>query len=140
MAKAEHRVRSAELRQMLQSLLSDRFKLQVHWETRVVPVYSLTVAKRGLKRGPKHGTASSRVHWETRVVPVYSLTVAKRGPKHGTASSRRTISHSYGRRTVPAAGRRRRASATPANRWPISPGLSRVWQGSASGRWSTTPA
>jgi len=44
-AKAEHRVRSAEVRQMLQSLLADRFKLQVHWETREVPVYSLTVAK-----------------------------------------------------------------------------------------------
>ena len=48
-AKAEHRVRSAELRQMLQSLLADRFKLQVHWETREVPVYSLTVAKGGPK-------------------------------------------------------------------------------------------
>jgi uncharacterized protein (TIGR03435 family) len=43
-AKAEHRLRSAELRQMIQSLLADRFKLQVHWETREVPVYSLEVA------------------------------------------------------------------------------------------------
>ena len=43
-AKAEHRVGSAELRQMIQSLLADRFQLQVHWETREVPVYSLTVA------------------------------------------------------------------------------------------------
>ena len=48
-AKAEHRVGSGEMRQMLQSLLADRFKLQVHWETREVPVYSLTVAKGGPK-------------------------------------------------------------------------------------------
>jgi uncharacterized protein (TIGR03435 family) len=44
-AKAGHSVASPEMRQMLQSLLADRFKLQVHWETREVPVYSLTVAK-----------------------------------------------------------------------------------------------
>ena len=34
---------------MLQSLLADRFKLQVHWETREVPEYSLTIAKGGPK-------------------------------------------------------------------------------------------
>ncbi len=50
-AKAGRPVRSAELRQMLQSLLADRFKLHVHWETRKVPVYSLTVAKGGAKLG-----------------------------------------------------------------------------------------
>jgi uncharacterized protein (TIGR03435 family) len=48
-AKAGHRVGSSELRQMLRSLLGDRFKLQVHWETREVPVYSLTVGKNGPK-------------------------------------------------------------------------------------------
>jgi uncharacterized protein (TIGR03435 family) len=51
-AKAEHRVRSAELRQMLQSLLADRFQLQVHWETREVPVYFLTIGKGGPKLRP----------------------------------------------------------------------------------------
>jgi len=48
-ARAEHRVSSSEMRQMLQSLLADRFKLQIHWETREAPVYSLTVAKGGPK-------------------------------------------------------------------------------------------
>lgn len=48
-AKAGHRVHSAEMRQMLQSLLADRFKFQAHWETREVPVYSLTLAKGGPK-------------------------------------------------------------------------------------------
>jgi len=48
-AKAEHRVSSSEMSQMLQSLLADRFKLQIHWDTREAPVYSLTVAKGGPK-------------------------------------------------------------------------------------------
>jgi uncharacterized protein (TIGR03435 family) len=34
---------------MLQPLLADRFKLTVHWETRQLPQYELTVAKGGLK-------------------------------------------------------------------------------------------
>lgn len=34
---------------MLQSLLEDRFKLKVHRENKVLPVYFLTVAKTGLK-------------------------------------------------------------------------------------------
>lgn len=37
---------------MLQSLLEDRFKLRLHRETREVPVYTLTVAKSGLKLKP----------------------------------------------------------------------------------------
>jgi uncharacterized protein (TIGR03435 family) len=37
---------------MLQALLEDRFKLKVHWETREVPVYLLTVAKGGPKLQP----------------------------------------------------------------------------------------
>jgi bla regulator protein BlaR1 len=36
-------------RQMLQSLLQDRFKLKVHWETKELPVYALAVAKNGPK-------------------------------------------------------------------------------------------
>ncbi len=48
-AKAGHRVGSGEMRQMLQSLLAGRFQLQAHWETRDVPVYSLTIAKGGPK-------------------------------------------------------------------------------------------
>jgi uncharacterized protein (TIGR03435 family) len=37
----------AEFRQMLQRLLVDRFKLQVHREMREIPVYALVVAKNG---------------------------------------------------------------------------------------------
>jgi uncharacterized protein (TIGR03435 family) len=40
---------SAGVREMVQALLNDRFQLQIHRETRNVPIYSLTVAKNGLK-------------------------------------------------------------------------------------------
>jgi uncharacterized protein (TIGR03435 family) len=37
---------------MLQSLLADRFKLRLHYETREQPIYELVVAKGGLKLKP----------------------------------------------------------------------------------------
>jgi uncharacterized protein (TIGR03435 family) len=41
-----------QLRKMLQNLLAERFRMQVHRETRVAPVYALTVAKNGPKLKP----------------------------------------------------------------------------------------
>jgi uncharacterized protein (TIGR03435 family) len=41
--------RSERLRLMLQSLLAERFKLKVRRETKELPVYTVTVAKSGLK-------------------------------------------------------------------------------------------
>lgn len=41
-----------QVRQMIQSLLADRFKLVVHKETRQLPMYSLVVAKGGAKIHP----------------------------------------------------------------------------------------
>jgi uncharacterized protein (TIGR03435 family) len=77
-AKAQHPVPAAEMSQMLQALLADRFKLVFHREIRDVPVYSLTIAKGGPKlhrsdppdgeiatpRTPAHagGTESSSGH------------------------------------------------------------------------------
>jgi uncharacterized protein (TIGR03435 family) len=46
MAEAD---RDAQTRSMQQSLLSDRFHLKAHFETRVLPVYELVPAKGGLK-------------------------------------------------------------------------------------------
>ena len=40
------------MRLMMQSLLADRFKLRVHFETKEVPVLALTLVKSG-KLGPK---------------------------------------------------------------------------------------
>ena len=41
-----------QLRNMLQNLLAERFRMQVHHETRVVPVYELTVGKNAPKLKP----------------------------------------------------------------------------------------
>jgi uncharacterized protein (TIGR03435 family) len=48
-AKAETPATDNQLRQMLQTLLSERFKLVFHRETKEMPVYFLTVAKSGLR-------------------------------------------------------------------------------------------
>jgi uncharacterized protein (TIGR03435 family) len=45
-------VTESDLRLMFQTLLEDRFKLQVHWETRELAGYDLVVAKGGLKMKP----------------------------------------------------------------------------------------
>jgi bla regulator protein BlaR1 len=41
--------RAKQMRWMMQSLLADRFKLKVHFETREMPVYELVIAKGGSK-------------------------------------------------------------------------------------------
>jgi uncharacterized protein (TIGR03435 family) len=50
-ARAPGNPTKADYRLMMQSLLADRFKLTVHYETRVVPLYVLVLAKTG-KFGP----------------------------------------------------------------------------------------
>jgi len=39
---------------MLQRLLEDRFKLKVHYEQKVMPLYEMTVAKGGVRMAPAH--------------------------------------------------------------------------------------
>jgi uncharacterized protein (TIGR03435 family) len=48
-AKAASPVDESQLRLMLQTLLSQRFKLVVHHETRDIPAYALTLGKNGTK-------------------------------------------------------------------------------------------
>jgi uncharacterized protein (TIGR03435 family) len=48
-AKAAGPADKAQVMRMLQTLLADRFKLKFHIETKEMPVYSLVVAKNGLK-------------------------------------------------------------------------------------------
>jgi len=52
--------RAPQLNQMLQALLEDRFKLKVHWETRTMPIYALTVGKKGPKLTPTAEPAEQR--------------------------------------------------------------------------------
>jgi uncharacterized protein (TIGR03435 family) len=51
-ARAGNSTTKDQMRLMMQSLLADRFKLAVHFETREVPVLALTLVKLG-KTGPK---------------------------------------------------------------------------------------
>ena len=44
--------RRLQTQTMFQQLLADRFKLAVHWETRVLPAYAMVLAKKGLKIQP----------------------------------------------------------------------------------------
>jgi uncharacterized protein (TIGR03435 family) len=48
-AKSAEPVKEEQLRAMLQTLLSDRFKLAVHRETKEMQVFELTVGKSGVK-------------------------------------------------------------------------------------------
>jgi uncharacterized protein (TIGR03435 family) len=48
---ASSQIRNDKLRQMLQALLADRFKLKVHREAKQQPVYALVVTKNGPKLG-----------------------------------------------------------------------------------------
>jgi len=48
-ATASARERDVVLHRMLQGLLEDRFKLVVHRETKEIPVYAVTVGKKGVK-------------------------------------------------------------------------------------------
>jgi uncharacterized protein (TIGR03435 family) len=51
-ANVPHGTTAEQLRKMLQNLLAERFRMQVHHETQVVPVYELTVAESGPKLKP----------------------------------------------------------------------------------------
>jgi uncharacterized protein (TIGR03435 family) len=66
-ARAEGNPTKDQMRLMMQSLLSDRFQLMVHFETREVPVLALTLVKPG-RTGPK-----LRLHSEGPPCPAYGL-------------------------------------------------------------------
>jgi uncharacterized protein (TIGR03435 family) len=52
-AKAEGGAKEPELRQMLRSLLAERFKLETHQERKETPAYVLTIGKNGLSPNVK---------------------------------------------------------------------------------------
>ena len=56
-AKLPQHQQGVEVRAMLRDLISQRFQLQLHHETRALPVYELVVAKSGAKMMPAAGTS-----------------------------------------------------------------------------------
>jgi uncharacterized protein (TIGR03435 family) len=106
------------MRLMVQSLLEDRFKLSVHWETREQQVYELGTAKRGSKLKEADGTVSSpRMqvalgHFVGTAVPISQLarnlsqrlgrTVIDKTGLHGTYDFELTYTPDPGQ--MPAAG------------------------------------
>jgi uncharacterized protein (TIGR03435 family) len=80
LAKADHPAAEAELFTMLPALLTDRFRLQFHHETRTVPGYTLTLAKGGIKATPadpdKHSFGNGgRGFIDSGASPLKTLTI-----------------------------------------------------------------
>jgi uncharacterized protein (TIGR03435 family) len=63
-AKAAGPVPEAQLKLMLQTLLSDRFKLTFHRETKDLPVYSMITGKKGPKFHDSQGEGENRMYPE----------------------------------------------------------------------------
>jgi uncharacterized protein (TIGR03435 family) len=57
-AKAERASSIDDLHTMLKNLLADEFKLQIHRETKEVPVYALVTDKEGAKMNPNEASTS----------------------------------------------------------------------------------
>lgn len=53
-----------QIRQMLRTLLTDRFRLAVHRETRQGQVYTLAIGKNGLKLQDAKGGTRNWINWE----------------------------------------------------------------------------
>jgi uncharacterized protein (TIGR03435 family) len=85
---------------MMQSLLTDRFHLKVHWEEKDRTVYTLSVAKSGLRLKPavdaEHGSMSfSRGHLEGKGVPVSFLASLLEIPADRTVSDITGLTGAY---------------------------------------------
>ena len=62
MAKVPPNTPKSQIPLMLQSLLAERFKLKVHREQKVMPVYAMVVAKSGFKLKPLEGEPEGRMN------------------------------------------------------------------------------
>jgi uncharacterized protein (TIGR03435 family) len=79
------------LRQMMQTLLSDRFKLAVHFETRTLRGYELLVVKNGPRLQPATGEELPRIVGGTPPSPDLFLMIAQHASMRGLASSLSTL-------------------------------------------------
>jgi uncharacterized protein (TIGR03435 family) len=82
-ARAPGAATKDQMRLMMQSLLADRFKLAVHWETRQVPVFAMTLEKPGTLGPQLHVHPAS----DTCATTVFPHAASADGEKDGTQKS-----------------------------------------------------
>lgn len=76
----------AMLRAMLQAMLADRFRLAVHRDTKIVPVYEMTVGRRGPKFKPSEGATLAEIqqkHSDARTLMRGGGAIVATGPNPG---------------------------------------------------------
>jgi uncharacterized protein (TIGR03435 family) len=66
----------AQILVALQSLLEDRFQLKIHYETKTVSAYALTVAKGGFKLQPAQNDGNSSSNWSNNKAVARHLDMA----------------------------------------------------------------
>jgi len=74
------------LRAMLQAMLADRFKLAVHRETKIVPVFEMTAGRKGPKFRSSEGASPDEIaqrHPGVHVLILRSGAIAATGPNPG---------------------------------------------------------
>jgi uncharacterized protein (TIGR03435 family) len=79
-AKADGEPPSAQMRLMLRTLLAERFRLQLHSETRELPLYALVMARSDGKTGPKLRRTESDCARDAHLQDVLGIT-APSGPR-----------------------------------------------------------
>lgn len=77
LTRASSRATINELRLMMQALLADRFKVESHWEERVLPAYLLEIAKKGAKLDPASEDAKFRLDVTGPVITGNAVTMAQ---------------------------------------------------------------
>jgi uncharacterized protein (TIGR03435 family) len=76
-AKAEGAADGVQLRNMLQTLLADRFQLVFHREQKIGPAYALVLVKSGLKIKPVEGATGSNSNGGKGKLTVTGMTMPK---------------------------------------------------------------
>jgi uncharacterized protein (TIGR03435 family) len=86
-AKAGDGATTAQIREMLQGLLAERFKLAIHRDTKELSVQSMTVGKNGAKLGPRkpEGAASigrdnGRMVFRNYTMPQFAAFLSRGNP------------------------------------------------------------
>jgi uncharacterized protein (TIGR03435 family) len=75
----------AMLRAMVQTMLADRFKLAIHHETKVIPIYELTAGRKRPKFKPSEATTLAEIRQKhPDAVTLRDGTIMVRGPGQQT--------------------------------------------------------